>query len=197
MNRLCVFSMYDKRGKVQSYREYLIKELKQVSSDLIVVVNGKLEEHEKEKIRKYTNKIYCRENEGFDSGAYKDVIFNYLGRENVQKYDELILCNDTFFGPFISFEEIFCNMKKRQADFWGLNCISRKLFVYLESYFLVFRKRILIEDKFFYYLENFIDEKECERSNIVAVYEIGLFRYLFKSGYKYASFVEMNSLNIY
>ena len=51
---------------------------------------------------RYTNEIIIRENSGFNAGAYADVIVKVLDDE-IRDWDELVLCNDIFFGPWLSY----------------------------------------------------------------------------------------------
>lgn len=107
MKRLGIFVFYDKDGIVDNYIDYLLEDLSKSLSDLIIVVNGILNDNGKKIFLRYTDRIVIRKNIGFDAGAYVDILLNYIGQENLKKWDELILCNDTFYGPFIPFSDIF------------------------------------------------------------------------------------------
>ena len=96
MKRLGIFCFYDKEGIVDTYIEYLLSELMTVLDRLIIVVNGQVNEDGKRIFAHYTNDLIIRENRGFDAGAYADVILNVLG-DDIRDWDELVLCNDTFF----------------------------------------------------------------------------------------------------
>ena len=88
-NALTIFSFYEQEGYVDDYVIYLLEQLQVNSERLIVVVNGTIN-HGRKRIEEITKEIYIRENVGYDSGAYKDVIFNYLNAGELQKYDYLI-----------------------------------------------------------------------------------------------------------
>ena len=143
MKRLLIFSFYDKDGIVDQYILFLLRGLKQVVNELIVVINGMLKDEEEKKIVTLTNHILKRKNVGYDAGAYADVILNFLGKEELKKWDELVLCNDTFYGPFVPFEYIFNKMNLGKVDFWGLNYVENNITNHIQSYFLVFKKRII------------------------------------------------------
>lgn len=117
MNRIGIFCFYDKEGIVDEYVEFLLKELCRCLSSLVIIINGNVSVKGRLILEKYTDEIYIRDNKGFDGGAYKDVLINMLGWSRIQKYDELVLCNDTFYGPFVSFESIFNDMESTRADF--------------------------------------------------------------------------------
>lgn len=197
MNRIGIFCFYDKDGIVDGYIEFLLDELCRCLNSLIIVVNGKIDDKGKLILEKYADEIYIRENKGFDSGAYKDVMVNLLGWNKVQQYDELILCNDTFYGPFVSFESIFNEMKNESIDFWGLNYYYNKITNQIQSYFLVFRKSVLSENGIIKYFNENIDSSIKEIEDVYSGFELGLFLHLVNQGYSFASYTENNPFDLY
>ena len=119
MNRLGIYFFFDKDGIVDDYVLYFLKNFKKICSEVCVVVNGFLTDISQQKLNDNCNKLIIRDNKGFDSWAYKRAIEEY-GYNNIKKYDELVLCNFTFFGPIYPLEEMFLNMEKRNCDFWGI-----------------------------------------------------------------------------
>ena len=69
MRRIGIFVFYDGKGTVDEYKFYLLKSLQPFLSDLIIVVNGFIENAGLEKLYEYTEYIYIRENRGNDCGA--------------------------------------------------------------------------------------------------------------------------------
>lgn len=120
MKRLCIYLTYDKQNIVDEYIGYMLKELKTCVSTLVVVCNELEVKKGKDILEKYADIIYYRENRGLDVGAFKDVLCNLMGWKEVWQYDELVLVNDSFFGPFKPMKDIFSEMDLKQADFWGL-----------------------------------------------------------------------------
>ena len=162
--RLGVFIFYDKEGIVDDYVLTLLKSLKEAVTDIIIVSNCSLQEEEKKKFEKFTDKIKIRKNIGLDAGAFKNTFMEY--QEYFKTFDELILMNDTFYGPFIPFKTIFEDMAKKDIDFWGLtaNYKSPDGFGYLpdhiipshiQTFFLAFRKNVLESDAFNNYWKNY------------------------------------------
>ncbi len=138
-----------------------------------------------------------RKNVGYDAGAYADVILNFLGKEELKKWDELVLCNDTFYGPFVPFEYIFNKMNLGKVDFWGLNYVENNITNHIQSYFLVFKKRIIESGLLFDYFYKEININEMDLLNVYASFEIGLFGYLVQLGYKFGTYVATDNYNIY
>lgn len=197
INRLAIFSMYDKESIISSYKLYVIKELQSIANDLIVVVNVNLDFESEKKIRDFTENILYRENVGFDAGAYKEVLLEYVGEEKLKSYQEIVFCNDTFFGPLVSMKEIFEKMSSSPADFWGLNHVSGKILDYIESYFLVFRSEIILNEELPFYFRNYIDSKETDIANVYSSFEVGLFGYLRRKGYSFDTYTNCRNLRVY
>lgn len=185
MNRLVLFSFYDKEGIADEYVYYLLKELQTIASKIVVIINGNINPLDREKLEAYSTQVLQRENEGYDAGAYKDALINYIGIEKVKEYDEVILCNDTFYGPFVPFKKVWSSFAEKDIDFWGLHLWQTGYLAYISSFFLVFRKKILLDDRFYkYWIEN-IDEKSRDIREVYGTFEFGLFCELCELGYRY------------
>ena len=189
---LAIMSVYDSDGIVDDFIIFYLSSLKTVADRIIVVVNGKLTVSGEHKLRTITDEIYIRENIGFDFGAYKDVLEYYLKPEEIKQYQELILCNDTCFGPLVSFKEIFYKMRDKTLEMWSINYIDDILLPHFQSYFMVFRKnaiRILLD-----FLHREVDSKAVELAQAHG-YEHGLSEVLLmnhvKSGF-YTSKAQQN-----
>ena len=121
---LAIVSVYDSDGIIEDYLIFYLSSLRAVTNRLIVAVNGKLTGEGREKILSIADEIYRHPNTGFDFGAYKDVLENYLKPGDLDQYQELILCNDTCYGPFVPFTQIFTQMEEKDAEFWSINYIE-------------------------------------------------------------------------
>ena len=195
--RLGIFCFYDKDGVADGYVDYMLSDLIKNLNELFVVVNGQATGAALEIFEKYTDQIVIRKNKGFDGGAYRTVIVDILGEEKVKEWDEIVLCNDTFYGPFILFENIFQEMEKRRADFWGLDYREGKFLSIIHSYFLVFGRSTLWSGDLFKYMRDGILSESEDITDLYWYFELGLFSYMIKCGYKYDSFVYTNNYNVY
>lgn len=165
MNRLGIFVFYDKQGKVDDYVIYLLEQLNKCLTDLIIVCNGRLSPEGKSRLEKLTNTLYTRENAGFDAMAYKLAMTDYVGWDTLVEYEEVVLLNDTFYGPFYPFSEMFDKMQESNADFWGItrqmatadyfSYNEKVLPAYVQSYFWVFRQTVLRNKEFQEYWNQF------------------------------------------
>ena len=146
MNRLALFSFYDKLGKVSSFIYYYIRELLK-AADVVFLANGTLSNDARAALEEMGCKVRIRDNKGFDFGAWKD----FLLSEDVSfysRYDEIILCNSSCYGPVYPFSLIFDEMESRACDFWGLyrnpgsKERKRNIPPHIQSYFLVLGKKL-------------------------------------------------------
>lgn len=151
---------YDRDGIADDYIFYFLDGIKLVVDKMVIVVNGIINDVYLERFYKYTNTIISRENFGFDAGAYKDALCKYIGWDNVCKFDELLLVNDTFYGPIYSIEDIFVKMEEIDTDYWGLTKSPKGVLkdgyaydAHIQSYFLVFRKCVFSDSRFMEFWE--------------------------------------------
>ena len=156
MKRLGIFLFYSPNGKVYEYVKYLLSSMRNSLDKLVVVCNGFVSLEGKATLRALSDEFVVRANEGFDFGAWREAILDVCGLEEVRSYDELVLFNDSFFGPFYPFSEIFQRMEDQDTiDFWGFSshgAVAKKSGdnrpPYLQTYFLVLRKPVLVSNGF-------------------------------------------------
>lgn len=196
-SRIAIFSFYDRYGVVDRYIDYLLEELKSVANRLIIVVNGNVNSKAESLFKKYTDEIILRENRGFDAGAYAYILTKYLKKDEMLQYNQLILCNDTFFGPFEKMVSIFAKMDEIECDFWGLTFVDYSIFSFLHSYFLVFRNNILRDSNFLDYFKNEIGENVKTIQEAYALYERGLYHFLIQKGYICSYLVDTDNYSPY
>ena len=160
MKRLGIYLIYDRHKRIDRYIGYMLKELKTCVSSLVVVCNMEEIIQGEENIRPHADQVFFRKNIGFDAGGFKDALCTFLGWDAVLQYDELVLVNDTMFGPFYPMADIFENMEKKPVDFWGLTTYGERIrrgthvSENIESFFLVIRSKLLHNCCFCQYWES-------------------------------------------
>lgn len=194
MKRLAILAMYSKEGKVYDYIQYLVKELKKEVQAFYIVCNGMLRIEEQEKIKHYIDDIFFRDDEGYDVVAFKQTMEKYLGWEQIYEFDELVLLNDSFFGPFIPFADIFCNMSKRECDFWTFtsnqesNTSMGDVPFHFQPYFWVIRKHML-KHKTFRQFWNTLPKIETYKQAVFN-YELRMTEYFNNEGFVGNTYVD-------
>ena len=192
VKRLAVFVHYSDGQKVSGADLYLLGELKKCA-DIVFVANGGLGQESLGTVSRLASKVITRENAGYDFGAWRDA----LAETRLTGYDELVLLNNSVYGPMYSFQEIFDRMDSNPADFWGMSefpetdnprreeakwlpngVIPR----HIQSYFLVFRQRVFSSETFWEFWRNVKDETSLPA--VVANYETRFSGRLEKAGFK-------------
>ena len=188
MKRICIFPIYCKDKIVDSALLFFLDSLNKVVDRMIIPIIGELGEGEINKILLYTKEILWKNNEGLDASAVKYVFKHYLSLSELNGYDELIIANDTNYGPFVSFLELFGSMDNVICDFWGMNLSGYNLLVHLQSDFRVFKKKcfnFLVK-----YILNNINEHEQDKQKIVLDYEVCLHKRFVDAGFTFASYIQ-------
>lgn len=204
MKRIGIFVFYDKAGIADDYIFFLLENMMNILDDLIIVVNGILDKNAKSCFQKYTNQIYIRDNEGFDAEAYREVILDPANRNIWSDYDQVVLFNDTFYGPFIDMNPIFDEMQKREVDFWGLSkwkggmagLFDRQILPdHVQGYFIVVGSSILQCQAFvdfWYSMPRIKSYKDA-----IMYYEVGLTQYFLERNFTYSTWIDRNGENDY
>ena len=192
MKRMVIFVFYDFEGIVDGYVRYLLQSLEEISEKIVIVSNGRLDVKAKRVFESYTEYIYQRDNKGYDAGAYKDVFMNYLKDEDWQQWDEVIMLNDTFYGPVYPWQEVFNQMDHQNVDFWGMTKGAGDgviVTTHIQSYFLSVRKKMLISDAF----HNFwVDMEYPENlSEAVINFEGKFTNYFCEHNFKYLTYMDV------
>lgn len=182
--RIAIFALYSRTGELTKDVEFLIASLKQEVFKLVIVVNGQLKDFEKAK--HLSDFLIIRENAGYDAGAYKEALLHTEVREMMEGCQELVFCNDTFYGPFITFREIWNQMNETDVDFWGLNLSDNGLFTFLQSYFLVFKKKTW--SSLIKYFDEEIDEYTFDFQKVLVSFEQNLFMFMKGCGFVYGAY---------
>lgn len=195
MRRLGIVVMYDINGIAYDYLLYYLKDLKVVCDKLILAVNGSIQKESQKKCNDIVDGVYVRNNENLDIGAYIDTIHNYLSYEECITYDEIVLANDTLFGPFKSFNDIFYDMGKIECDVWGLNINTVNFSNHIQSYFYCFRNQSIIDA--LEYWENVKLPDSFTRNMFIGAYELGLSNYLVSKGKVLAAYSKKNHFDAF
>ena len=187
MNRLCIFAHYDKDNIVDDYVVFYLKELKKIFNTIIFVSDSNLSDVEKNKISNYCEYIRAEHHGEYDWGSYKYGYIIAKGNGLLASVDELLLCNDSVYGPVFPLEPFFNKMTADSCDFWGM--FENKDSIYkgekeshLQSWFLLLKKNVFnsaLFNDFILSVRSFEDKNE-----LINQFEIG-FTQKMSSMFKY------------
>ena len=195
MNRLSLYVFYDRNGKLRDFDKYYLNSLSEIS-DTVVLVNGLISSEDREFLKSKGYAFVCRDNVGFDFAAWKEY-FAVNIKAISSRYDEVILCNCSCYGPVFPFERIFSQMSSVECDFWGL-CrhpgANSRYPAHLQSYFLVLRSRLFKDSSF---IEYFNSLKTARNWQEAVNQETHFTKYFEDKGFTAASFIDDSLSKIY
>ncbi len=206
IKRYAVYVFYDKNGKADRYCDFFLKGLKQEVDFLQVVVNGEIDKESYDRLDKIANDILVRPNEGYDVTAYKTGILK-PGFDNLVGYDEVIICNDTLYGPLYPLSEMFEKMNSVDVDFWGLTNFHGVGFDpfgtveygylprHIQSFFMVFRKSLVESSKFQDFWSKFPTVNGYEQA--IGLFEASFTKRFEDYGFKWAVYADSSDLEGY
>lgn len=185
-NNVAVFAHYDKDKVIDDYVFFYLEELKKVVSKIVFVSDCDVQEKYKDKVLKICDHAICKRHGEYDFGSYKRGI-EFLSNE-IFEYTELILLNDSCYGPITPLESIFREMEDKKKDFWGITCSSERGTNHLQSYFMSFSSKVFSSQIFQNFFSNI--KTLSSKEEVINLYEITLTNILEKQGYSWCSYNE-------
>lgn len=151
--RAVIYVVFDRRGMIEEYVEYALAQMRGDADHILAVVNGALTEEGRARLEAVTDDILVRPNEGFDIWGHKAGL-DHLG-ERIAEFDEIVLTNDTWFGPVRPYGPVFDRMGAEAVDFWGMTDNVRmknpatgtgRVPDHLQSFWIAVRRRMFLSD---------------------------------------------------
>lgn len=152
----------------------------QKHADLVVIAATPELEHQKHMLKKLQSKsqaLIIRGNEGYDFGSWMTGL--RFCNQILENYDQIILSNDSLWGPITPLKQLFNRIDASNADVIGLT--DDLMYDYhLQSSFLVFRKTAFTHDAF----KNFWSSIRTwnQKRDLIKQHEVGLSRTMINAG---------------
>lgn len=118
IKRIAMYVIYDPDGELDDFRKFYLQELRKVTDYIVVIVSGIITPKSRNELEYIADEILVRENKGLLAGSWLDGI-KFIGWDVLKNYDELLMLNDSFFGPFYPLKNMFEKMEQSDADFYG------------------------------------------------------------------------------
>jgi len=175
----CVYSHFDVDGDVQAYVLEALKRIRASGLKIVVMsTSPSISEAGIQAMSEFATTIILRDNIGYDFGSYKLGIA-YL-KEIKAKPTQLLITNDSVYGPFHSLKPI---LKKAKAfDMYGLTD-SIDINYHLQSYFLIYGEKVLKSRTFTNFwnsVELFDTKDKSFKQKIINEYEVGGSQYFLR-----------------
>lgn len=198
-SRVLIFVIYEDQERLQEYKLFFLKALAKIVNNTLIVVNGSLPDEDILELSKIGH-VELRSNQGYDTAAFRYGI-NYFGKEQLSKYDELLLVNDTNVGPIGDILSAFSKMAKRKLDFWGISYGEEQndftqynkygfIPIHLQSYFLIIEKSLLSYQGFYDYWTD-LDDTDS-RNKAIGKHETVFTKHFEELGFKHGALNENN-----
>lgn len=193
--RIAMYVIYDKDGILDRFRKYYLQELRKEVDTIVGVVSGTLTPESRDELAELTDDFFVRENKGLLAGGWVDGIA-HIGWDTLAEYDELLMLNDSFFGPFYPLSEMFEAMEQSDADFYGsMKNFEEKTYTAIAGrpmkgghfmgsicYFYVIRSKLLHSSEFKAYWSRMPEIKEDWDTYFFA--EIDFYQYVKDAGFR-------------
>lgn len=189
LRRTAVFASHSSDGRVSERILFYLRGLAEVVDNVVFVASNPLLPGEADRLGELATEILAEPHDEYDFGSYRRGlrIARERGLLDPGAADELVLCNDSCYGPAFPFAEMFGTMHGRNCDFWGMTANEELGAWHLQSFFLVFRRRVLDGDALDRFLGGVVAVPG--RGGVVLRYETALTETLRRAGFRPASFV--------
>lgn len=192
-----VYVIFESEAHLQEYKLRFLQALSPLVDDVIVVVNGQLQDDDINSLENY-GRVLIRDNKGYDTAAFREGIFAF-GKDKLKDYDQLLLVNDTNIGPMRDLSQVFQEMADKRLDFWGISFGEEQEDVtkenpygyipkHLQSYFLVIEKLMLNDDAFYEYWTHLTDTDS--RDKAIGRHETRFTKHFADLGYRFDAVVQ-------
>ena len=177
--RIAILVHFSSNRLFAEYFIYLLRALDEAGFSTIVVSNAKrLDRDSVASILPWCGRVLHRKNIGYDFGAWRDAI---AASPEIARAEQLLIVNDSIFGPTQNLAEILDRCRFDQADVWGMTD-SFDARYHLQSYFVLFGPKVLRSQAFakFWRSARYVGHKHT----VIHKLEIGLSQAMLKAGFK-------------
>lgn len=182
--RLVFFAHYDRDDLIDDYVLHYLKGLKPVCDKIIFASDSNLSKKETDKLKGLAVVAHAKHHGEYDFGSWKRCLQHL--EKDLDRYDELVLANDSCFAPFHPFKSVFETMAKKDLDVWGLSKGRLDYKTHLDSYFIVLKKSVFLKKWFLNFMHSI--QKQKNVVDVVKYYESGFSALLRKHSVKYDSY---------
>ena len=187
---LCIFSHYSSSGHIDDYVLFYLKSLSEFSDIIFVSTADNMCPEELEKVEDMTVTAILKENYGYDFGAWKTGFD--IAESSLTNYKNLILCNDSVFGPLFNLKNMLNRLSKDKYDVFSVSD-NYEIDHHLQSFFIIYTKKAFLHPIFQNFYKDFkiIEDKQ----SLIIENEIKFSRLLKNAGLKTGSYNKAKEFN--
>lgn len=139
-SRAAIYVHFDRDGIVHDYVVHQLCELVGAGYRVTFVSNApQLPAESRERVQPLCKELIWRFNTGYDFGAYKDGIASIA---ELKRLDNLVLMNDSVYGPFWNLRNILAGVDCSAVDFWGIADSFENKY-HIQTFFMMFMPNAL------------------------------------------------------
>jgi hypothetical protein len=148
-SRSALIAHWDPQKIIDPYVSYYAQELKKIGYFVVLCsANAVLGESAEAEC---FDAIVHRRNEGYDFASWKAAFEAF---PSLFEANEILLTNDSIFGPIGDISVLYESMRPIECDFWGITGSEELRRLHLQSYFLVLYKKTVSHPVFIEFLES-------------------------------------------
>ncbi|MCX8996200.1 glycosyltransferase [Rhizobiaceae bacterium BDR2-2] len=184
--RVAIFAVYSDSGFITDNILIYLSRLTEIADHIIFVADNNFSDAVLTRVRHFTRHLIVGRHGEYDFGSYKRGI-NYAKEQGLfYDADELILCNDSCYGPIGGFRRIFNSMNTRKCEFWGVTA-NIQFQPHIQSYFVVFKRPVFLDPEFQLFFNGVETKKNV--SEVVMSYEVPMTRHFESLGFEWDTFI--------
>lgn len=199
MKRLLLYVHYNKYNQISDHVLYQLRQMKPLFDKVVFISNSYLSVEGQAKLTGLTDDFIQRENKGFDFGAWRDGM-EYIGFEQLKKYDSVTIMNDTCFGPLHDMVPYYAEYEAREVDIWGITnhrayqeSKNHGFAEHIQSYYKVFSHKVISSEVFQNFWKNIEDFENVQ--DVIDHYEIRSTTVFIEAGFKYETILDTRELD--
>ncbi|MBW4035987.1 MAG: lipopolysaccharide biosynthesis protein [Proteobacteria bacterium] len=180
--KIVLFLHWDRGGRVREALFTYIAQLAESGRSVVFITNaGKIEPNAEARLLTLCAGVLIRRNIGYDFGGWRDGIetLNLPQPET----EEIIIVNDSVFGPVRPLEATLLRLDYTDADVWGLTESWQRRY-HLQSYFVAFGPRAIRAPAFRTFWQQVIPAPS--KAYVIGKYEVGMTQAMIKAGMRVA-----------
>lgn len=196
--RVAILSCFTGNGCLPDTLIYLIKGLREAADNIILIGDCLIFPEELDKLDGLVAYASFERHEQYDFGSYQRglIYAREKGLLDSGLADELVLMNDSCYGPVFPFSETFDKMEDSPCDFWGYTCYKNSYYAeHIQSNFMVFRRSIIDN----YLVDQFLKRVNgiYDRGRAIATMETELTPFLCDNGMCYEILARENTNTLF
>lgn len=142
-DRVAVFAVFTMDGVIPETTLYYLRHLREIADYIVCVGDCRLLETSSSILSKIVDEYEFVRHNTYDFGSYLRGLEIARACGAIGDKTDLILANDSCYGPVFSFNEAIERMRSQKCDFWGITANKIRGSRHIQSYFYYFKSQVV------------------------------------------------------